>query len=73
MTFQEHFNYLKQFHLMNTTKDAVAELLKVAFCCDCDVIYKHAEYLDERFMYSKDGEIVRTYDENGICSDLLNT
>lgn len=41
------------------------------FLCDCDVIWKHREHLDEKFMYGKDGEITRIYDENGIPSEVI--
>lgn len=39
---------------------------KGGFLCDCGVIWKHPEYLDERFMYGEDGVISRKYDENGV-------
>lgn len=41
------------------------------FLCDCDIIYRNAEFLDKRNMYGEDGEVVRTYDENGVPSDVL--
>lgn len=34
--------------------------------CDCDVVYKHAEQLDNTKLYGAGGAVLKTYDEPAL-------